>query len=700
MLAVFYKEDGRLENPLIQIDAEDMIELIKAGEWDALNNMPVGFDEKGAVTCHWKDNKWINPLWIKGSEEGLSGFITDTTRHLSSDFINEFKSIAYIMIYISTQSYAISTVATRIGSHKKAARYLFTLDIHSFGGLTDQIWKDYQRDVKQTNGDNPALNNLREYSDELPFYLQLDKPDTVKHEHKQNPVVPERLYIKWGRNAGGMINKWSKKQAQLSQFIAEQIELYESAEKDIVENIRAGKTSMGRIYNEAQAGKRISSFLSELEEQGIPLLDNNENSQWLPLFKKHNLWVNGNGINHHLKFKAHVYDDSTTPVRSIVFGSKTFESFDEFNKLLVDLMNNCIYLIFTLSGMRENELIKLYPEYGAQTVNINGHDIHLFHTGQQKITEGYQAKKDVFVTTELGHKAYNLLNAICEPFRNKFMRGKNGKRPFLVSINMRSPKAVSSINRKFSDFKSKLTKADVENLKVSEYGSKKFNYKVGDYFNFTSHMARRSLAYYLVALELCGFPQIKQQFSHMSLAMSIYYAKNASRKNNLVLYDDIENERDTQLALVLLRLKERATHQKLSGGKGGSWNAKGDKVMSFEYYKSLIHNGDEFVTAVAPGLYCTNRNCCKTAQLSLVHDVSCGTSIVENISWVELQRSTSINLIESLHAMGELTEHDVSKEMMNIRAAQVMINKHLGEGSIAEYEPPEAVRRILFQEVS
>ncbi|WP_214656272.1 hypothetical protein, partial [Vibrio anguillarum] len=67
--------------------------------------------------------------------------------------------------------------------------------------------------------------------------------------------------------------------------------------------------------------------------------------------------------------------------------------------------------------MRSNELLQITPEFGAQVITLDGIDIHLFHTRQQKITLGYQGQNDVYVTTRNGHIAYELLNAINRPVR-------------------------------------------------------------------------------------------------------------------------------------------------------------------------------------------------------------------------------------------------------------------------------------------
>jgi integrase len=696
MLQIFYKDDGSLTG-FDEVHADDMLELIRGGEWERLENMPVGTDANGIVTCRWKDDLWKNPLWIKGTEPHLTAFTTTNTEHLSRLFINEMKSVIYLLMYVARKPFALSTLSGYQKAYKKAARHLHECNIHTFGGLTDQIWRDYQQASTVSLADSPALNKLIVFEEHLPFRVQAGAPSPVKRKHSQYPVVPDRLYLKWGQDAEDVVNKWTDKQARFSVFISEQIELFEDAEQQVLAAIRSGKRSTAGVYTDNGGDVRLASFLAELEAHGIPLVDNNENPEWMRLFIKHDLWVDSDIIHRKLRFKGG-NRSKTIPDRLLTFDDETFSSFDDLKQALNHIESHCMYLIFILSGMRSNEYFKLKAEYAAQTVSINGHVIPVFHTGQQKITVGYQAKKDVFVTSELGHKAYHLLNAIYEPFRNKMIGDDAGKRPFMVSFDFRNPSPPMQIAARLYCFTSKLTKEDIQHLQVSEHGSKKFKYKEGGDFRFSSHMGRRSLAYYLVALELCGFPQLKQQFSHLSMAMSIYYSNNASKRNGMTMYAEVEDEREIQLALALLRLKERAAQKDLSGGQGTAWNEKEHKVMPLEYYKKLLSDKTEFVTAVAPGLWCTNRSCCKTAQLSLAHDVSCNESIVEHTAWIEGRRATSISKLETLLAMNELTAQDVSKEMINIRAAEQMIEKHHGEGRIEPYAAPAIVSDMLFVE--
>lgn len=62
----------------------------------------------------------------------------------------------------------------------------------------------------------------------------------------------------------------------------------------------------------------------------------------------------------------------------------------------------------------------MHPTYGLQTTTIKGQIIHLVTTRQSKISRGQNTVNDVYVTTATGAKAYQLLNAIHSPLREKF----------------------------------------------------------------------------------------------------------------------------------------------------------------------------------------------------------------------------------------------------------------------------------------
>ncbi len=92
-----------------------------------------------------------------------------------------------------------------------------------------------------------------------------------------------------------------------------------------------------------------------------------------------------------------------------------------------------------------------------------------------------------------------------------------------------------------------LTNEDLIDLKISDPN---LSFEVGKNYEFALHQLRRSFAYYLIGFELCHFPQLKQQFSHVSMAMTRHYAKMpVSFKNQTeekTLANEIDNERIDQ----------------------------------------------------------------------------------------------------------------------------------------------------------
>ncbi|MBF4391032.1 site-specific integrase, partial [Vibrio anguillarum] len=135
-------------------------------------------------------------------------------------------------------------------------------------------------------------------------------------------------------------------------------------------------------------------------------------------------------------------------------------------------------------------------------------------------------------------------------------------------------------------------------------------------------------AYYLIGYELCSFPQLKQQFSHVSMAMTRHYAKNASkfqklRKKKQNLANAIDEERIDQKARIYLNIYQKlANKERVAGGKGKEFaknmmktnrNLFKDKVdnemLSLNYWKKQIRTQNRHIHAVAPGIYCTSTTC-------------------------------------------------------------------------------------------
>ncbi len=333
--------------------------------------------------------------------------------------------------------------------------------------------------------------------------------------------------------------------------------------------------------------------------------------------------------------------------------------------------------------MRSNELLQITPDYGAQVVTLDGIDIHLFHTKQQKITPGYQGYNDVYVTTKNGHLAYELLNCLNRPVR-KWLESKGERSWLLNSLKYfqqphsisRSGHILQSLRRLFSskkqEFSLELNSSDVEMLRRSD-PEKEFN--IGEKWHLTPHQLRRSLAYYLVGMQLADFPQLKQQFSHYSIAMTMYYARNASSFQKM--FHDLEKEKVKQQAQLYSRLAGKAySGEKLGGGQGKNMYSENyvDRNISSQYYEKEIKSGRKHIHALAPGMYCINNTCSMRIGIEIGECVDCDWAVIESGAYAQAIRQESINILKGLQSKGELTADIIAFQEVRIRSAEKILN--------------------------
>ena len=198
----------------------------------------------------------------------------------------------------------------------------------------------------------------------------------------------------------------------------------------MLQNLRNGICSVRQVFNSAD--KKYFRFINELKKHSVPLVDHGESEQW------DILWNQCNPV---------IRTDFYEPFPVITIGNQQFFSANEIKEFCRILDSKCRYLVLCLSGMRSNELLQITPEFGAQVITLDGIDIHLFHTRQQKITLGYQGQNDVYVTTRKGHIAYELLNAINRPVR--CWHRANGQKEWLLNSfgYFRTPRSVNRPTR-------------------------------------------------------------------------------------------------------------------------------------------------------------------------------------------------------------------------------------------------------------
>jgi hypothetical protein len=322
-----------------------------------------------------------------------------------------------------------------------------------------------------------------------------------------------------------------------------------------------------------------------------------------------------------------------------------------------------------------------------------------------------QTKNDVFVTTRNGWKAFYVLNAIHSPLRALFPE-EDQNRMFAGLDRTQHPTALAKeglgvktrtyFNKENADFI--LTDKDISYLNASDPTQATF--KTGDIFHFQNHQLRRSLAFYLIGYELCSFPALKQQLSHFSMAMTRWYARNAS--SLMKIYSEVQNERISQHADIFVRIYQKlANGERVAGGKGNAAMAEiarqgksyfeegaNKRYLSREYWIESLKTGSAHLHVTAPGIVCTNTQCSMRINIDLSECVGCENDYIEDVVYAESARMDAMRNLNFLLEMNDLNSNSASQYIMQIGAAE-KIMKDL-DFNFEPYQVQEEVTRLLI----
>lgn len=650
-----------------------LLYLVTEKLWDELEEEVVSHNFDGQPISLFAEEVWDFEPYRVGTEYTTLNFKL-TENEIAPSLLIELKSIALAFIYHSQYAYRINSVISKVNSLKRLAVSLTENGIETFDGLTIDCIKNLIKinSYLPREIDLSPLNSLNDLSDYLSFEtnffekLTLKKLKVLQPDKEQHPVIPLRIYLSALDEYTKKVKYWHTHKEQLKQVIQDAIDYENKQVRRMLKKLRHGECEVGQVFNNSD--KKYHKFIQELNRCQVPLVDYEENPAW------GSVWSS---------IQPAVRTDFFERFTPRTIGKNTFSSHHQIKSFCRNLDTVCRYLVLCLSGMRSNELLQITPDYGAQVITLDGIDIHLFHTKQQKITTGYQGYDDVYVTTKNGHLAYELLNSLNSPVRNWLE--STGQKVWLLNNLQRfqQPRSIShsgnvlqSLSRLFSsneqEFSIDLNSDDIEMLRRSD-PEKAFN--IGEKWHLTPHQLRRSLAYYLVGMQLADFPQLKQQFSHYSIAMTMYYARNASSFKKM--YHDLEKEKVRQQALLYSRLAAKAYNgKKLGGGQGKNMYSKSyaDRNVSPQYYEKEIKSGRKHIHALAPGMYCINNTCSMRIGIEIGECVDCDWALIESGAYAQAVRQESINILESLQSTRELSVDIIAFQEVRIRSAEKILN--------------------------
>lgn len=629
---------GQHSNYLIDV----LKPAIEHGDWDKLEQLHIGFDTNGKSLGKIIDNEaWKNLqqfLIPNASTTHTLDFSLDG-KIIERNIQNELKSLILKMMWISPKENSFATLYHTLNDLKKCIEPLLLEGVNSFSHIDINLLEKWVLEGSTSlnfrrESIYSSLNKLFIEQNGLSFNIALTSTlsasdlnlNLIKRE--QYPVVPQRLYCRALCEAESLITHLYPMRdeiAKLSNYlITFQENIYKGYAKYIHQGIRVqpnGELSW-RLENSNKNGK----IKNNLFKEAISIIISPTLTQILNLMAQHKPVI------------KEAFYDKCYPSRHIKVDNKVISNQSQAEQLLTHYSGVCVWTLMAKSGMRSDEIYDLHTVNGCTTEVISGQTIYIIHADLDKTVKGIQSKQDEFVSTKLSMKAYEVLQAIHNPLRLSHNSTKFFHK-FRDGFGAVMKKSVSRQAKKWfeSTLTSELalTNEDIKDLKLSD---PERNFEIGDDYEFTCHQLRRSFAYYLIGYELLSFPQLKQQFSHVSLAMTRHYANNASKFQKLRtqkgkkknLCTEVDDERIYQKAQVFLNIfNQFANKERVAGGKGKEFakrmvvqgkNAFKDKInndmLTIEYWENIMRAGKRHLHAVAPGIYCTSQNCSLRTQVN------------------------------------------------------------------------------------
>lgn len=689
---------------------------IKRGDWDELENLDIGFTVTGESLGKIGDNEaWRNlqPYFEPRAKETRTIDFTLDGKVIERNLKNQLITLLLKMMWLSPHYHSFSTIYGALrdlkiviipllneGNNTLSALDFDRLETWVLTGFTDI---DFERD-KIYRG----LSHLYTEARGLPFEVNLNKKPKASDfglalkEAQQYTVIPQRLYYRGLQRSEALINEayaLRDKLEQLAEYITTYFDkVYEGYAKYLTSDEALLKN--GNIQWYLKKKKRSLSF-----QQAFAILNAPSEEEVLALVRLHKPEIRNDYID-----KFHTEHQQT-------IGQWSITGLQEARSLFKMLNGGCLWGLMARTGMRADEMYDLHTTQGCKVETIKKQKIHVIHADLSKTAKGTQSKQDEFVTTETGMKAYEVLQALHSPLRKRHPNSRSFFHKVKEDFSGITKHQLGKHSKAwFNDAMSEeiaLTNEDIVDLKTSDPN---LSFELGKDYEFSGHQLRRSFAYYLIGFELCSFPQLKQQFSHVSMAMTRHYAKNASkfqkiRKQKQNLAHAIDEERVDQQAQVYLNIyKKLANKERVAGGKGKEFarnmmkaerNLFKDKVdndmLSLNYWKKQIREQKRHIHAVAPGVYCTSTGCSLRTQVNLLECVDCKNDYIVDAVFAEAKRKEAeINMLWDIEH-DELTPQTASESYIKITAAERIMND-LG----IDYEPvvlPKEVQDLLIPHI-
>ncbi|WP_350612573.1 hypothetical protein [Pseudomonas sp. HY7a-MNA-CIBAN-0227] len=447
-------------------------------------------DEQGNITSRLTDMTWELGSYAQTTRSYTSINFDTNIKNLNSELIDQHRLLLLLILHPPqgfNNNLSVNTIIRRHSLLSKAAKYSLLHDISIYNIFSSHEWfvpfaitlsKRLKEELYALGRWLYKLGNI------LPFTSVKPPKKITKRKNRstysQTPVIPQRIYTDILTELVRKTSEFESRWSLIRSFMSKRQETPSFA------------TSRSRSRNKQSD---LSNFEAEATAHGL--------REYL--------------LNCGVK------------------------STNQLGRLLSEIQYSCKLLIHAYSGMRDDEAYSL----GINPISyelIDGNNVTWVIGTTTKLEKG--RKKTQWIIGAPGVKACKIAADISEFIYtySAIVSATEEKMLFPnVSALSHGKFAKNSDSRivpadlvhvKFAKFlrsdETVISEADLQDLYLTEIGRDWANERklaVGKHWHFTSHQFRRSLAYYAIDGGLVQLTSLKRQLQHLSLLMTIYYAK-------------------------------------------------------------------------------------------------------------------------------------------------------------------------------
>lgn len=371
----------------------------------------------------------------------------------------------------------------------------------------------------------------------------------------------------------------------------------------------------------------------------------------------------------------------------------------KFRHYYSQLITACYICCGSFSGMRDSELSELTPD-SYFTDTFDGKKFHMLQSRTFKFGE----KKATWVTAPISGKAIQLSAALtekCREERNK-LSGERTNVLWIIKNARSKPPVIAVWSKRLMKFCEQFNITIMENdLQECIDSNPNSHLKILGTVNInkpwplSSHQFRRSFAFYTIKHRLGTTVSLKQQYKHINLQITEWYAEGGiiARINNLTVDDQLQELLDlTKLEDTTNKIFNFVhTDMLLSGSHGKAIMAMRNDIphmySSWDTIYQAVKNGNLTLHGTMHS-YCKNGyNCDMDGVVNPAFCVDCssGSSIIDHdkaLWW----KQKHLSLTEFLSSNSSTSPSVYAHCITQIRAAESVLNDF--EMEFSKYKHP------------